>query len=126
MPGFGSLADDDGGEHGGLAVGGDDGAVGLAGDLARFEHELAPGPDQLFTLDIEHSVVFHGMRMRRRRDATRQDGEGLRCGSGSAGEPLAILPWSSRRLAEGQAATGPWSGRFGNRSEPRGLRTRQV
>ena len=48
------LGRDDGGENGGLAVGGDDGAVGLAGHLARFEHELAPGPDQFFALNIEH------------------------------------------------------------------------
>ena len=48
------LRRDDGGEHGGLAVGGDDGAVGLAGHLAGFEHELAPGPDHLFALGVEH------------------------------------------------------------------------
>ena len=58
MPGFGSFADDDGGEHDGLAVGGEDGAVGLAGDLAGLEHELAPGPDQFFALDIEHVVCL--------------------------------------------------------------------
>ncbi|MCC2654872.1 MAG: hypothetical protein K0Q60_5039 [Microvirga sp.] len=44
----------DGGENGGLTVGGDDGAVGLAGHLARLEHELAAGPDQFFALSIEH------------------------------------------------------------------------
>src|SRR5215208_7878452 len=40
------LGGDHGGENGGFTVGGDDGAVGLAGHLARLEHELAPGPDQ--------------------------------------------------------------------------------
>ena len=37
MPSFGSLAATDGREHGGLAVGGDDGAVGLTRDLAGFQ-----------------------------------------------------------------------------------------
>ena len=41
------LRRDDGGEHHGLAVGGDDGAVGLAGDLAGFELEWASAPVDL-------------------------------------------------------------------------------
>jgi hypothetical protein len=68
------LGRDDGGEHGGLAVGGDDGAVGLTGHLAGFEHELAPGPDQLFALDVEHGLVFHDMAAARCHE---QDGKGL-------------------------------------------------
>ena len=48
------LGGDDGGEHGGLAVGGEDGAVGLAGDLAGLEGELAPAPIEFNTMDIEH------------------------------------------------------------------------
>ncbi len=50
------LGRDDGGEDGGLAIGCDDGAVGLAGHLAGFEHELAPCPDQFFALDVEHII----------------------------------------------------------------------
>ena len=69
------LLGNDGGENGGLAVGGDDGAVGLAGHLARFEHELAPGPDQLFTLDIEHFGGLSCMRAAAR--CHEQDGERL-------------------------------------------------
>ena len=41
------LGGDDGRQHVGLAVGGDDGAVGLAGDLAGLEDELAPTPIEL-------------------------------------------------------------------------------
>ncbi len=37
MPSFGCLRGDDGGEHHGLAIGGQHGAVGLARDLAGFE-----------------------------------------------------------------------------------------
>ena len=37
MPGFGCLAATAVAMHGGLAVGGDDGAVGLARDLAGFQ-----------------------------------------------------------------------------------------
>ena len=51
MPGFGCLGGDDGGEHGGLAVGGEDGAVGLAGDLAGLEDELAPTPVELNSMN---------------------------------------------------------------------------
>ena len=41
------LRGDDGGEHHGLAIGGDDGAVGLACDLAGFELERASTPVDL-------------------------------------------------------------------------------
>ena len=41
------LRRDDGGEHHGLAIGGDDGAVGLARDLAGFELERASTPVDL-------------------------------------------------------------------------------
>ena len=58
------LGRDDGGEHDGLAIGGEHGAVGLAGDLAGFEHELAPAPDQLFGLYIEHRIVFRSDAIR--------------------------------------------------------------
>ncbi len=48
------LGGDDGGEDGGLAIGREHGAVRLAGDAPGFEHELAPGPIQFFTMDFEH------------------------------------------------------------------------
>ncbi|MGY4499851.1 hypothetical protein ACVWYH_003782 [Bradyrhizobium sp. GM24.11] len=41
------LRRDDGGEHHGLAIGGDDGAVGLACDFAGFELEGASTPVDL-------------------------------------------------------------------------------
>ena len=48
------LGRNDGGEHGGLAVGGEDGAVGLAGYPAGLEGELAPAPVELNAMNIEH------------------------------------------------------------------------
>ena len=45
---------DGGGEHGGLAVGGEHGAVGLTRHSAGLEGELAPAPIELNTMNIEH------------------------------------------------------------------------
>ena len=59
-------ARDDGGEHRGLAVGGEHGAVGLAGNLAGLEDELAARPVDLDTLDVEHGISFRASRTRRR------------------------------------------------------------
>ena len=58
LAGLGRLGRDHGGENGGLAPGREHGAVGLAGDLARLEHELAPGPVDLFAMDFEHMRSF--------------------------------------------------------------------
>src|SRR6476646_11032759 len=38
----------------GLAPGGEHGAIGLAGDLAGFEHELAAGPIEFFAMYLKH------------------------------------------------------------------------
>ncbi len=46
----------DGREHHGLAIGCDDGAIGLAGDLARLKHEFASAPFEFFAYDIEHRL----------------------------------------------------------------------
>ena len=54
LTGLGVFGADDGGEHGRIAPGRHHGAVGLAGDLAGFEHELAAGPVEFFTMDFEH------------------------------------------------------------------------
>ncbi len=59
-PGLGYLGRDDSGKDRGFAIGRDDGAIGLAGDLAGFEDELAPGPIEFFTMDFKHSFVFLG------------------------------------------------------------------
>ena len=56
------LLEDDGGEHAGLAVGGDDGGVGLAGDLPRFEGERVMPPLDGFTYDVEHVFSFVSAR----------------------------------------------------------------
>ena len=49
---------DDGGEHGGLAILGDDGGIGLAGHLAGFEAELAAGPVELYAVGFKHAVYL--------------------------------------------------------------------
>ncbi len=53
---FGALGEHRGGQDHGLTVGGEDRAVGLAGDAARFEGQLAAAPLDGFALDIEHCV----------------------------------------------------------------------
>ncbi len=57
-PSLGCLGCDDSGENRRFAISRDDGAIGLAGDLAGFERELAPGPIEFFTMDLKHSFVF--------------------------------------------------------------------
>ena len=59
-PGLGCLGRDDSGKNRGFAIGRDDGAVGLAGDLAGFEHELSPGPIEFLTMDFKHLASFLG------------------------------------------------------------------
>ena len=48
------LGRDDGGENRGLAIGREHGAIGLARDASGFEHELAPGPIEFFTMNFKH------------------------------------------------------------------------
>ncbi len=67
------LRRDDGREHGGLAVGGEDGAVGLAGYLAGFEDELTAAPIELNTMDIEHIGLLSWFS--RTGESHEQDGE---------------------------------------------------
>ena len=47
-----------GGDHGGLAVGGEHGAVGLARYTAGLEDELAPAPIEFNSMHIEHCVFL--------------------------------------------------------------------
>ena len=85
---LGLLGGDDGGEHGGLAVGGQHGAVGLTRDFAGFQRELAAAPVKLYTLDIEHCDCLSWFS--RRCESHEQDGETL-----SAQQwPLPSLPAS--------------------------------
>ena len=49
---------DDRGEHRGVAVGGQNRAVSLTGDLAGFENEFASCPLGLDTIDVEHGNSF--------------------------------------------------------------------
>ena len=55
---LGRAAVDDGGEDDGLAVGGQNGAVSLTGDTARFEGQRASGPVNRLAFDIEHVSSF--------------------------------------------------------------------
>ncbi len=52
------LGCNDGRDHRGLAVGGEHGAVGLAGYPAGLEGELAPAPIEFNSMDIEHSFFL--------------------------------------------------------------------
>ena len=49
---------DDGRQHGGLAVGGEHGAVGLARHSAGFQNKLAPAPVQLNSMHVKHCVFL--------------------------------------------------------------------
>src|SRR5262249_18852573 len=48
------LVADGGAEHHGVAIGRQHGAIGLTGDAAGFEGELAAAPDQFFAENLEH------------------------------------------------------------------------
>ncbi len=52
----------DGGQNGGLTVGGQHSRVGLTGNAARFQSELATSPIDGFSFDIKH--VFSFIRLR--------------------------------------------------------------
>ena len=58
LTGLGRFGVDGGGEDHGLAVGGEDRAVGLARDAAGFEGQLAAAPFEGFTSDVEHVGCF--------------------------------------------------------------------
>src|SRR5690606_19032109 len=55
---LGFLFRNHGGEHCGFAVGGENGAVSLTGDLAGFENERAACPFDLFAGDVEHEIFL--------------------------------------------------------------------
>ncbi len=103
------LGRDDGGEHGGLAVGGEHGAVGLARDLAGLEDELAPAPIEFNSMDIEHCVFLSWFSARP--ESHEQDGEKLsrvtaRCGMRTAsGDPA--MAFRTLPCREGRTLSGP-------------------
>jgi hypothetical protein len=51
---LGRLGGDHGRQHSRLAPAREYRAVGLTGDAARFQHEVATAPIEFFTLNIEH------------------------------------------------------------------------
>ena len=88
-----ALGGDDGGEHGGLAVGGKYGAVGLTRHPAGLEDELAPAPVELNPVNIEHCVFLSWFPACS--ESHEQDGETLSRDTAQCGrqQRLAILPW---------------------------------
>ena len=62
LAGLGGPHADDGTQHDRLAVAGEHGAVGLAGDLARLQHQLAAAPIEFFAEVIEHASFLAGAR----------------------------------------------------------------
>ena len=109
------LGRDHGREHGGFAIGGNDGAVGLARDFAGLEDELAPAPVEFNAVFIEHfaflSSVF-GLREEpwaRRRDAA---GRGIhRAQATASGDPAMAHP-SGMRTDQSVVDVRSGSGRF--------------
>ena len=53
------LLEHDGGQHRGAAIGGQNGAVGLARDLAGFQDQLAAGPVDFLAEHFEHIAHIH-------------------------------------------------------------------
>src|SRR5205807_2653071 len=99
-PLLGLLAGNHGRQQLAFTIGGDDRAVGLAGDLAAFEDELAPSPVKFNTMDIEHCDLSW---ISRRAKAMRKTARGclLQSCRNSKQHP-AILPWLSNfRVATG-------------------------
>ena len=56
LAGLGAAHADRGAEHDRVAIAGHDGAIGLAGDLAGFQDELAPAPVEFLAEIVEHNV----------------------------------------------------------------------
>ena len=67
----GVLGGHHGGEHHGLAVGGEHGAIGLTGDLAGFKPEGTATPVDFDGMNLEHVGLFHGFTKQRRPQNTK-------------------------------------------------------
>ena len=106
LPRLGCLGADHGGEHGGLAVRGQHGAIGLTGDTAGLEHELAPGPVQYFAVDVEHACLSLTRRPQGVSRSPQQDCEEL----SKRASPR------RKRLDDGRRASG--GERLGDRKSP--------
>ena len=101
MPSFGCFADDDRRQNGGLAVGRDDGAVGLAGYLAGFEDELAAAPIEFHTMNVKHCRFLSWFSIGR--ESHEQDGETLgandmRPATASGDPAMALQPFGARMI----------------------------
>ena len=70
------LGRDHGGDHGGLAICGNDGAVGLARYSSGLQDELPPAPIESNSMNVEHCDCLS--RFSRRGESHEQDGEKLR------------------------------------------------
>ena len=92
---------DHGRQHRRLAIGGEHGAVGLAGEFSGFELELTSSPVDLDTLDVEHGSSFH--------DASGTRGRAM--GKTARSFPL-------REKASGDPAMAPVSASIRNAAAP--------
>ncbi len=68
----GRLRGDHGGENDGLAIGGENGAVGLTGDLAGFKLERTATPIDFDGMNIEHCDLLSWVRERKERPETQK------------------------------------------------------
>src|SRR5262249_57200737 len=83
---LGFLRSDDGGEHGRLAVGSEDGAIRLPRKFPGLEPKLAPSPIDFDTLDVEHGSSFHDASGTRK-TSHGQDGKKLSTLGKASGDP---------------------------------------
>ncbi len=72
LAGSGALHPDGGAQHDRIAVAGQHGAVGLAGDLAGLQDQLAAAPVEFLAEVVEHSYVLTDARHRRTASRTRR------------------------------------------------------
>ena len=105
---LGLLRGDDGGEDGGVAVGGEHRAVGLTRDFAGLQRELAATPVKLHTMNVEHCDCLSWFS--RKRESHKQDGETLSAQQCcNACQRLAILPWLLGPSCDEERTTGPFA-----------------
>ena len=97
LAGPGGFHADGGAQHDGVAVAGQHGAVGLAGDLAGFQDQLAAAPVEFLAEVVEHAVV---LRMR----AASADGMPCDLAFPCRREAASRVAWRGLRRAVGAAA----------------------
>ena len=110
LPGPGALHADRGAQHDRVAVAGQHGAIGLAGDLAGFQDQLAAAPVEFLAKVVEHSVGPVDARHRRTASRTPRGPTGGRRRLGSHGKRGLRLAGGAGAAAghvAGNAVAGP-------------------